>query len=106
MEQPQLTPEQMRDKLRDIISAVSETYPNETDFTYRHEQVPYTLTTVRDTARVCFRHLVNVQVETAAGLFNSMHQDAEELRKSDPGEYTESIERARVFLASHQSRRG
>lgn len=92
-----MSPEQRQAKFREIAVAAAAEYPDATDFTYRHENVPYTLQRLRVALQVCARHLIDHPVRTTLTTLEDMHNDAEQLRARDPREFGASIIRGQEF---------
>lgn len=94
-----MSPEQRQAKFREIAVAAAGEYPDETDFTYRHENVPYTLQRLRVALQVCARHLIEHPTRVTLRALEDMHTDAERLKISDPREFGASVIRGQEFAS-------
>ncbi len=92
-----MSPEQRQAKFREIAIAAAGQYPEQTDFTYRHEQVPYTLQRLRIALRVCAQHLIEHPTRVTLDALQGMYNDAQRLKVDDPHEFTTSIQRGEAF---------
>lgn len=92
-----MSPEQRQAKFREIAVAAAQEYPEATDFTYRHEEVPYTLQRLRIALRVCAGHLIEHPTRVTLRALEDMHTDAEKLKVSDPREFGASVLRGEAF---------
>lgn len=92
-----MSPEQQRTRFREIAVEAAAIYPSETDFTYRHDQVPYTLQRLQIALRICAGHLVEHPNSVALRALESMHADAEDLKIRDPKEFGASILRGNEY---------
>lgn len=92
-----MTPEQRKAKFREIATAAAGKFPSETDFTYRHAEVPYTLQRLQVALRICAAHLIEHPTQVTLTALQDMHEDAGRLKRSDPREFGRSILRGQEF---------
>ena len=92
-----MSAEEQQARMREIAAAAAAKYPDETDFTYVHAEIPYTLQRLRIALKVCAGHLIENRPSVTLRALESMRKDAIELRMSDPQEFGASVLRGEEF---------